>query len=235
MSIVDEIGDLLARKLEIERRRLAALSLPHGERAKERVVLAEENQKVWLGWQALRTIWVKTVFEIGNSLSPLSDVEINDWLNSRWDTTIDAGAAEEQYAKWAGRYRELIEGLIRVRAIVGGKAEATTRTKRSTLKGEARAKIVSALTAHHDREGLLIQTPLALSELARQAGVSKGSVARFLDAEFGGEEKKGGYAKYRVICRFPRRLRDSLHVLNGEFSPDRLYGATPPSERERAD
>lgn len=107
-----------------------------------------------------------------------------------------------------------------------GKSKPGTKSKKSTVKGEARAKLIAALSLHHKyQEGSCLNTePIGCNELARQAQVSQGSATPFFKAEF------KGYSAYKVVCRDPGRLAESLKVLNGEFSPQELYGRNPPGE-----
>jgi hypothetical protein len=101
--------------------------------------------------------------------------------------------------------------------------------KRSTERGEGRAKLIAALTEHHkyaDGSYLNLE-PVGSNELARKAEVSKATASAFFKTEF------QGYAKYRVICRDAGRLADSLKALNGEFSPHDLYGRRPADEDAR--
>lgn len=101
--------------------------------------------------------------------------------------------------------------------------------KRSTERGEGRAKLISALTKHHryaDGSCLNLE-PVGCNELARKAQVSPSTAWAFFDTEF------QGYAKYRVICRDPGQLADSLKALRGEFSPHDMYGRRPPGEDNR--
>jgi hypothetical protein len=119
-----------------------------------------------------------------------------------------------------------------------GVAAATpcTQRKRSTEKGEARTKIIAALTQHHhyDPGGHCENLePIGVNELARQAQVAPASVSAFFDKEFGGSDHKNGHRNYKVVCRNVGRLLDSLRVLNGDFSPDDLYGRQPPGEDAR--
>ncbi len=112
----------------------------------------------------------------------------------------------------------------------------TVKSKRSTEKGEGRAKLIAALTKHHRYAdgGCLNLDPIGNNELARLAEVSESTASAFFNNEFN-QGETGGYATYRVICRDSSRLADSLKVLNGEFSPHNLYGRTPPGEREPDD
>lgn len=110
------------------------------------------------------------------------------------------------------------------------------KSKRSTEKGEGRAKLIAALTKHHQYadDDCLNLDPIGNNELARLAEVSESTASAFFNNEFN-QGESGGHATYRVICCDPSRLADSLKVLNGEFSPHHLYGRTPPGERERDD
>jgi hypothetical protein len=114
-------------------------------------------------------------------------------------------------------------------------AKPAVKTKRSTGPGEARTKIIAALTKHHKyADGSCLNTePIGNNKLARQADVADSTATHFFNKEFGGPEAEEGHANYKVVCRDPGRLADSLKVLNGEFSPDDLYGRRPPDEGER--
>jgi len=111
-----------------------------------------------------------------------------------------------------------------------GKATQAT-PKRSTEKGEGRAKLIAALTKHHQYAdgGCLNLEPIGNNELARLAGVSESTASTFFSQEF------EGHTKYRAICGDKSRLIAALKLLNQEFSPHHLFGGTPPDERERDD
>jgi hypothetical protein len=105
------------------------------------------------------------------------------------------------------------------------------RAKRSTKKGDARLKLIAALTKHHKYadDGCLNLEPIVSNELARKAGVSKSTASTFFKSQF------GGCAKYRARCRDATDLVTSLKVLNQEFAPHHLFGAQRPDEVERDD
>lgn len=105
------------------------------------------------------------------------------------------------------------------------------KAKRSTEKGEARLKLISALTKHHQYAdgGCLNLEPVGNNPLARLAGVADSSASDFFKKEF------GGHRKYRAICGDSVRLVVALKLLNREFSPRHLYGSRPPVEDERDD
>jgi len=97
------------------------------------------------------------------------------------------------------------------------------KSKRSTARGDARLKIIAALTKHHRyaQGSLLNQEPMGVVELERVAGVSRSTASGFFTAEF------KGHAAYKRTCRDKGRLIAALKLLNGEFSPSLLYGSDP--------
>jgi hypothetical protein len=92
--------------------------------------------------------------------------------------------------------------------------------KRSTERGEGRAKLIAALTKHHRYAdgGCLNQEPVGNNELARAVGVSTSTASDFFRDEF------EGHAKYKALCRDSGRLVAALKLLNNEFAPHNLYG-----------
>src|SRR5262249_5272125 len=87
--------------------------------------------------------------------------------------------------------------------------------KRSTERGEGRAKLIAALTKHHQYAdgGCLNPEPIGNNELARQAGVSDSTASAFFNNEF------EGHTRYKALCRDLGRLVAALKLLNNEFSP----------------
>ncbi len=76
------------------------------------------------------------------------------------------------------------------------KDKPPVRTKKSTQKGDAKEKLSAALVTHHKyKNGRCGQTePIQNNALARLAGVSRSSAARFFTSEF------EGYQAYRRKC-----------------------------------
>jgi hypothetical protein len=116
----------------------------------------------------------------------------------------------------------------------GGPVELSapkTKSKRSTEKGEGRAKLIAALTNHHKYAdgSCLNPVPIGNNALAEAAGVSPSTASTFFRKEF------EGHAKYRAICRDAGKLVDYLKGLNGEFAAHELYGRRPPGEDDRDD
>jgi hypothetical protein len=111
----------------------------------------------------------------------------------------------------------------------GGKPSGERGSKRSTTRGEARAKIIGALTAHHNYAdgGCLNQDPISVTKLAGTSQAGKASASRFFAAIF------GGHAKYRnVYCKNKHLLLTALKKLNGDYAVDELFGGTPPPKRK---
>jgi hypothetical protein len=93
-------------------------------------------------------------------------------------------------------------------------------TKRSTERGEARAKLIAAFTKHHQYAdgGCLNQEPIGNNELAKAADVSPSSASAFFNDKF------DGHTKYKALCRDTGKLVVALKLLNGEFAPFQLLG-----------
>lgn len=92
------------------------------------------------------------------------------------------------------------------------------KPKRSTVKREAQANIISALSKYHkyNTPGTLCQFPIGVNELARLADVSNSSVSLF----FGKHTK--GYDHYRIMCEVFHTLLSFLKAINGDYSPHEL-------------
>jgi hypothetical protein len=111
------------------------------------------------------------------------------------------------------------------------KKRIPVKSRRSTQKGEAREKLIAALTEHHkyDDGSCLNLEPIGNNTLARAAGVSTSTASDFFEKEF------GDHGKYTVCCRDTQQLIFALKLLRSEFSPHLLYGSAPPGEREKDD
>lgn len=103
------------------------------------------------------------------------------------------------------------------------------KPKRSTQKGEAKAKLIAALTLHHQYEegSCLNQEPIGCNELASKAQVANSTASAFFAKNFGGHDK------YRRMCSNLKKLIPSLKLLNGEYPPSILYGRSPLGEGVR--
>jgi len=103
------------------------------------------------------------------------------------------------------------------------------KSKRSTERGEGRAKLIAALNKHHKyaEGGCLHLEPIGNNILAEMAKVAPSTASSFFKAKF------KGHGKYRACCRNSSMLVTSLKMLNDEFSPHNLYGDKPPEKVER--
>jgi hypothetical protein len=137
-------------------------------------------------------------------------------------------------------YENFLEAALRVRAAAtqsppptakGAAPPPATKTKRSTARGEGRAKLIAALTEHHQyaNGGCLNLEPIGNNALARLADVDQSTASDFFDKKFQGHEK------YRTLCQDAAKLVAALKLLNGEFAPCDLYGRRPPDEDDRDD
>jgi len=107
----------------------------------------------------------------------------------------------------------------------------TIKHKRSTEQGEARVKLIGALTKHHrysDNSCLNLE-PIGNNELARAAGVSPSTASAFFTKRF------KGHKKYQSLCSDTALLLTALKLLNDGFSPHDLYGRRPANEDDRDD
>jgi len=108
-------------------------------------------------------------------------------------------------------------------------ASAASRPKRSTERGEAEHKLISALTEHHDYASgrSLKMEPINNNELALNAHVGNGSASRFFKKWF------RGHRQYKTMClRNRSKLDDTLKSMNREYVPthEPTYGHATPGE-----
>jgi hypothetical protein len=98
--------------------------------------------------------------------------------------------------------------------------------KRSTARGDARIKLIAALTAYHqyDDGGCQNFDPVGSNKLAKMAAVSNDSASQFFKGEF------GSHTGYQTACRDKYRLLRKLEELNEGSSARRTFGRTPPGE-----
>jgi hypothetical protein len=98
-----------------------------------------------------------------------------------------------------------------------------TKAKRSTQKGDAKIKLIAALTKHHKYAdgGCLNHEPIGNNDLAKAAAVSGSTASEFLKEHFGGRPQ------YLTACQDKAKLLVSLKLLNQEFSPRHLLSGEP--------
>jgi len=102
-------------------------------------------------------------------------------------------------------------------------AKPAMKPKRSTVPGEARTKLISALTKHHKYStgSCLNWDSVGNNELARLAEVEKSTASAFFLEQF------GGYSKYKIFCKNKAKILGSLAQLNGELTPGILFTRLP--------
>jgi hypothetical protein len=150
-------------------------------------------------------------------------------------TGYELEAAGQMPYRWlrelAGEQRAALDGQERA------EPQRPVKLKRSSAKGDARRKIIAALTKHHqyaDGSCLNIE-PIGVNELSRRltrgksSGVAVASVSRFFRDEFGGHSR---YANW--YCGDDPRLIAALKKLNDDYTVDLLFGPklTPSSNDE---
>lgn len=104
------------------------------------------------------------------------------------------------------------------------------KTKRSTQPGEARSKLIAALTKHHKYNdgSCLNYDPIGNNALATLAGVANSTAKAFFDKEF------KSLSHYQRICQQDGKLIGALRLLNDEFRPHQLLD-NPHVEERSAD
>jgi len=120
--------------------------------------------------------------------------------------------------------RELLptDGLDKVEALTveEPKPKKGVGKKRSTTGGDARSRLIAALSLHHKYElneicfSCLNHDPIGNNELARLAKVDKATASLFFKEVFKGK----GYSQYVQDCR-AGRLPFALKMLRGEAYP----------------
>jgi hypothetical protein len=147
--------------------------------------------------------------------------QVRAWIGREWAAVSQTPCKDEVEA-------ELCGGKL---AAEVPDVQPPKKPKRSTEKGEGRAKLIAALTKHHDyaNGSCLNLKPIGNNQLARLAGVDQATASVFFKRKF------KGHGKYKAACADARQLATALKLLNGEFSPHILYGAKPPGEGERGD
>ena len=110
-------------------------------------------------------------------------------------------------------------------------ASLIPRAKRSTESGEARTKLIAALTAHHGYKNDICNDfqPIGVGELSRKANVAKSTASEFFAEQF------RGHSNYKVACRDTTKLMHSLRILNGELTPSILFNPLPGDPSDPSD
>lgn len=175
--------------------------------------------------------------------SPLGGVESSTPLSSELARLDGEGFGRELAERLRLDYPQEINGIL-AEFLPGEPASASRapntagaqplagqqekRRKRSTERGEGRAKLIAALTKHHQyADGSRLHAePIGNNELARLAEVDQATASAFFKKAF------KGHAQYKAMCADAGSLIAALKLLNGEYAPHLLYGSTPPGKDE---
>ena len=133
----------------------------------------------------------------------IESTKLIDWLLSLCD------AAEHEF-------KQLSEEMKPVNTDDEGvKKVAESRPKKSATNGDARSKLIAALTVHHKYadDSCMNFSPIGNNALARLAEVSNSTASEFLKKQF------GGLNDYKKACGTSKTLISSLKLLNQEFAP----------------
>ena len=97
--------------------------------------------------------------------------------------------------------------------------------KRSTVSGEARAKIIAGFAEHHkfDDNSCGNCDPIQVGKFAKRIDVSKSRVSEFLKERFSPEDGSAAYQRYKSACADPKRLAMDIKAMRGELTPSVLY------------
>lgn len=100
--------------------------------------------------------------------------------------------------------------------------EQETKSKKSTAKGEARLKLIGALTTHHEYSNGSCgkYQSIGINGLARLADVAPSTACEFFKTQF------QGHKAYQRVCEVKSTLISALKLLNQEFTPGILVQGT---------
>ncbi|MCY2984680.1 MAG: hypothetical protein NTY15_13735 [Planctomycetota bacterium] len=141
--------------------------------------------------------------------------------------------AEDAWERYWGTLAKVEIELDRIEnATSRDSVSKTTRPKRSTAKGDAKAKLEAAFLAHHQFENRSIgmSDPIGINELARKAEVSTSTAKTFIDKWF-----PGGFKVYQRDAQGNRtKLLIALTQLAGEPVAGMFdsYGADPDKRQD---
>ncbi len=180
--------------------------------------------------------WRKTVADVGDLASRLVPTILNASGNVKtktWEPDKDSvrciREAMWKIGEWsvklsiqAGELCKPPPAMAAEKPTAGRDAPAGKRDKRSTTKGDARTKLISALALHHKygQTGYLNLEPIGCNAIAELAKVSGSTASKFFERNF------GGHSSYMAKCRDAKSLTAKLKLLYDEFA-DPSYGGEP--------
>jgi hypothetical protein len=179
-----------------------------------------------LGYAKLVDKDLNLVFQVINKEGPFAGI-------TRTEKRRNLDQLARRILTWLRAIQEPIQRLEQERTSrMTAAQEPPTRSpkaKRSTEKGEGRAKLIAGLTKHHQyaNGGCLNFEHIGNNKLAGLAKVDRATASAFFKKEF------GSHLKYRAACNHGVRLAMALKLLNGEVRARSLFGANPPGEGGR--
>lgn len=165
---------------------------------------------------------------------PNSEDSVTEELKQFWAPILRMGKGLSivEFAPLLRKYRKAEGAPNGAPAAPNGQQTPNRQTtkhvkKRSTEKGEARSKIIAALTSHHKyEEGSVLNTdPIGVNELARMVLVSGSTASEFF------KDKFGSHANYRAACGNPATIANQIKLLRNEFAPSIFYKSVPVESR----
>jgi hypothetical protein len=180
-----------------------------------------ERQASWLDVDGARWLWKVHRAEKANrkkdAAPAMRYLAQHDKTSSSLDSMLQAARSLVEWIEASDEYER--SDKLNNKFDLEGRTGAT-KHKRSTTKGEARAKLIAAITLHHnyDNGSVLNTEPIGVKALAKEAGVAPASASRFFAKEF------KGHKKYDAMCSDPSTLVGALRLLRGEMSPHVMLG-----------
>jgi hypothetical protein len=228
--VEDSLRECVRRGLEVSRVFDFMINPPPEVRAKLPEVIANHKRRRPLPSEILtaRKDELLAARQVETSATPRHSALDRQSAEPDWSPVSEA-SAQRNLAQGSAHIpgeQPMAGKLHEARAV-----DSAKKLKRSTGRGDGRAKLVSALTEHHEYAdgGCLNQEPIGNNALARAAVVSKSTASAFFRGKFQGHDK------YKALCRDTTRLVAALKLLNGEYAPHCLYGPRPADEDDRDD
>jgi hypothetical protein len=194
-----------------------------GEQIQQLSVEASEEERqlfIAAGWENPPGLseferWVAICRQYGIDPAPLTLGDIKDMVLERLELVRVEEAIRSQVRETKAP-KETLAAADPPAAVPARANGEEVKPKKSTQQGDARAKLIAALTAHHQYEngGCGNTEPVGVNVLARTAEVSGSTVSGFFETQF------KGHAQYKAMCHnSPALLVTALKLLNGEVLP----------------
>lgn len=188
----------------------------------------------------------RTLKTIQDEISDLSHSQNPEFFFFLLNMMGKAGFMElkSNLGKYQGELAERIFDLSclpsQTAATAASNSATTKKPKKSTVRGEAEAKLIGFLTKHHQyaEGGCLNWEPIGSNVLADKADVGNSSANRFFNKWFGSTKNAtDGYKNYRMACNGQNKLIAILMSINGEMPRpgEVLFGSKVPNEAGNPD